>query len=139
MLQGNIMGMLVGCLLGDAHIERHGVDKAFITFEQTVKHSEYVMHIKEVLNGVDGIELHDIKYYKRTDSRHNSVNESIYLKASSKLFYFLAAMFLSDSKKKILPSDIAKYLSPIALATPPERGEGGLLNYFIESIISIKV
>lgn len=116
-LENNVVEMLVGCLLGDAHIQKYGKDKAYITFEQSIKHKDYVMHIKDVLSGLDGIELNDIKYYKRTDLRHNSTNESIYLKThSSELLYPLAAMFLLDSNKKILPSDIEKYLSPIALA-----------------------
>jgi hypothetical protein len=116
MLEKNVIEMLVGCLLGDAHIARSG-GKAYITFEQTLKHRAYVMHIKDVLKGAGGIDLYDIKYYKRTDSRYNSVNESIYLKThSSELLSFLAEMFLSDGNKKILPFDIEKYLSPIALA-----------------------
>lgn len=116
-LEQNIFEMLLGCLLGDAHIEKSGKDKAYITFEQTIKHKDYVMHLNDVLSGVDGIELYDIKYYKRIDSRHNSVNESIYLKTqASELLTPLGSMFLSDNGKKILPAEIEKYLSPIALA-----------------------
>ena len=33
--------MLVGVILGDAHLGRTGLDKAFITFEQSSKNSEY--------------------------------------------------------------------------------------------------
>jgi hypothetical protein len=57
-------------------------------------------------------------YYKRTDYRHNSVNESIYLKIQgSELLSPFADIFLSG-KTKIMPLDFAKYLSPIALASP---------------------
>jgi len=49
--------MLFGCLLGDAHIGVHGTGKVYITFEQTINHKDYVMHIYDVLSGVDGIEL----------------------------------------------------------------------------------
>jgi hypothetical protein len=53
----NIFDMLFGCLLGDAHIGVYGTDKVYITFEQTIKHKDYVLHIYDVLSGVDGIEL----------------------------------------------------------------------------------
>lgn len=32
-----IKDMLIGCLLGDAHIGKIGNDNAFITFEQNIK------------------------------------------------------------------------------------------------------
>lgn len=41
--------MLIGCLLGDAHIGVSGGDKAFITFEQTTKHKDYIMFIYQTL------------------------------------------------------------------------------------------
>lgn len=114
-LEQNILELLFGCLLGDAHIGVHG-GKIYITFEQTLKRKDYVMHIYDVLSGVTGIELSDIKYYKRTDSRYNSTNESIYFKIyGSELLASLADIFLSN-RKKILPLDSEKYLSPIALA-----------------------
>ena len=51
---------------------------------------------------------------KRTDIRHDSINESIYFKIHGpELLSPLADIFLSDHKK-ILPLDIEKYLSPEA-------------------------
>jgi hypothetical protein len=58
----NIRDMLIGCLLGDAHIGVSGGDKAFITFEQTTKHEDYIMFIYQTLKNA-GVGLHDIKYY----------------------------------------------------------------------------
>jgi hypothetical protein len=114
-LEQNIFEMLFGCLLGDAHIGIHG-DKVYVTFEQTLKRKDYVMYIYDLLSGVDGIELSEIKYYKRTDSRYNSINESIYFKIhGSELLSPLADIFLLDNKK-VAPIDIEKYLSPIAFA-----------------------
>lgn len=115
-LEKNTFEMLFGCLLGDAHIGVQSKDKVFMTFEQSIKHKDYVMHLYEVLSGIDGIELSEIKYYKRTDSRHNSLNESIYFKAhGSELLSPLMALFLVE-KKKVMPLELAKYLSPVALA-----------------------
>lgn len=115
-LEQSIFETLFGCLLGDAHIGIHG-GKVFMTFEQSLKHKDYVMYLHTLLSGVDGIEVSEIKYYKRTDARHNSINESIYFKIyGSDILALLADIFLSESKKKILPLGVAKYLSPVALA-----------------------
>jgi len=44
-MNDKIKDILVGCLLGDAHIEKSGKNKAYITFEQTVKHKQYILNI----------------------------------------------------------------------------------------------
>lgn len=96
--------MLFGCLLGDAHIERSGVNMAYLTFEQSIKHKDYVMHIYELLKA-EGLMLHDVKTYKRIDSRYGSTNESIYFKThSSELLHSFINLFLVNDKKILLPS-----------------------------------
>jgi hypothetical protein len=116
-LNNEIKDMLIGCILGDAHIGKVGDDKGFITFEQTIKHKEYVLDIYDKLSK-SGIGLQDIKYYSRKDSRYNSLNSSIYFRTTlnSELLYPFVNMFLSTSNIKILPLDIEKYLNPITLA-----------------------
>jgi hypothetical protein len=61
-LKNNIKDMLIGCILGDAHIGKVGNDKGFITFEQTIKHEDYVLDLYNKLKD-SGIGLHKIKYY----------------------------------------------------------------------------
>ena len=78
-MNSNIKNILIGCLLGDAHVGKCGDDKAFITFEQTIKHKDYIIFIYQNLKD-KGINLHDIKYYTRKDSRYNNINNSIYFK-----------------------------------------------------------
>ena len=113
-INSNIRDMLIGCFLGDARVGR-SEGKAFITFEQTIKH-EYIKSIDQTLKNA-GIGLHDIKYYSRKDSRYNSINGSIYFNThNSDLLSPLAEMFLSHNNKKILPLEIERYLSPLALA-----------------------
>jgi len=108
--------MLIGCLLGDAHIGKFSNDKAFITFEQTVKHKDYIMHIYQKLKD-NGINLYDIKYYNRKDYRYNNINNSIYFKTYNlELLKPLANMFLSENNNKIVPLDIESHLNPITLA-----------------------
>ena len=37
--------MLIGTILGDAHLGRTGLNRAFLTFEQYAKKSDYLNHI----------------------------------------------------------------------------------------------
>jgi len=65
----------------------------------------------------NGINLYDIKYYTRKDSRYNSINNSIYFKTYNlKLLKPLANMFLTENNNKIVPLDIECHLNPISLA-----------------------
>ena len=115
-LNNKIVALLIGCILGDAHIGRSKDNKTFITFEQSIKHKDYIMDLYQTLKDVN-IDLQDIKYYSRNDSRYNSTNSSIYFKTfSSDIFNFFVDIFLSKNNKKVLPLDIEKYLDPITLA-----------------------
>ena len=40
--------MLIGVILGDAHIKRTGLDKAFISFEQSNKKIEYIKYLQSL-------------------------------------------------------------------------------------------
>ena len=88
-----------------------GYNKAFITFEQIIKHEDYILDI------YDKFWYWSTSYYSRKDSRYNSLNKSIYLKTyNSELLYLFVNMFLSvHNKKKFLLLDIEKYLNPITL------------------------
>lgn len=98
-IDDNIIDLLIGCLLGDAHIGRSKDNKSFITFEQTIKHVDYINHIYDTLKKVN-IDLYDIKNYIRNDSRYNTTNSSVYFKThNSDIFNFLSDMFLSEGKK----------------------------------------
>ena len=84
-----ILEMLIGTLLGDAHIGRSGLNKAFINFEQSKQKIEYIaaryfLHqiIKEA-----GFILKDLVIYSRIDSRYsNKKNESVYFRTESLAF-----------------------------------------------------
>ena len=58
--------ILVGVLLGDAHIGRTGLDKAFISFEQSKNKESYINHLFS-LTKENGLALMEdsIKEYKR--------------------------------------------------------------------------
>lgn len=110
-----INNLLVGCLLGDAHIRRTKEGKSYITFEQTVKHEKYILSLYEIISKY--LDLKEIKYYIRNDKRHSSVNNSIYFRTeSTELLNPLADLFLSSDNKKIINANIVEYLDLIALA-----------------------
>ena len=115
-INNEVKDMLIGCLLGDAHIGKLSNDKAFITFEQTIKHKDYIMCIYQKLKD-NGVNLYDIKYYTRKDYRYNSINESIYFKTYNlELLKPFANIFLSENNNKIVLLDIESYLNSISLA-----------------------
>ena len=115
-LNNDFKSILIGSLLGDAHIRKFKEDKAFITFEQTIEHKDYIMFIYNKLKE-NSISLYDIKYYTRKDYRYNSINKSIYFKTYNlELLKPFANMFLSEKNHKIIPLDIECHLDPIALA-----------------------
>ena len=111
----NIRDLLIGCLLGDAHIRRTKDNRSYITFEQTIKHEDYVKDLHKTLSEA-GLDLSEIKYYTRKDDRHDSNNTSIYFKINStNELNSIADLFLSKDNQKIVPLEIENYLSPIAL------------------------
>lgn len=109
--------MLIGVLLGDAHIGRTGLDKAYITFEQSKKKLEYISYLHK-LTRESGFDIEELKTYTRTDVRYSDkINQSLYFRTNSledlKPF---ADLFLNNEGKKIIPTNIADHLTPRSLA-----------------------
>jgi hypothetical protein len=108
--------MLIGIILGDAHIGKTGLDKAFISFEQSKSKLEYFNYLYN-LTKEEGLELEDIKTYSRLDKRSNQTTDSLYFRTQSlEILRPLADQFLDDSGKKIIPANIADLLTPRSLA-----------------------
>jgi hypothetical protein len=115
-MKNTIKEMLIGTILGDAHIGKIGLDKAFITFEQSKKKLEYLKFLFE-LSEKEGLSLNELKTYSRNDSRYNKINESVYFRTRSlEKLKPLADMFLNNDGKKIIPSNISEFLTPRSLA-----------------------
>ena len=111
-----IKEILTGMLLGDGHIRRSGINKAYITFEQSSKKSEYFNHVYKMLQE-EGLQLDKPKVYQRSDSRYNTTTESLYFKTPSlKELKPLADMFLDEEGNKKIPSNIGELLSHKSLA-----------------------
>ena len=98
------------------HIRRSGANKAYITFEQSLKKTEYFNYVHELLRK-EGLNVSDSKTYVCIDPRHNKTNESIHFttKAMEELKP-LADMFLDEEGKKKIPSNIGEYLTHKGLA-----------------------
>lgn len=110
--------MLVGTLLGDASIRRTGLDKAYITFEQSGKKSEYLNYLYNLAKE-QGLPLMSdtVKEYTRSDSRYGTKNTSLYFRTESlEELKPLADLFLDESGKKIIHSSISDHLSERSLA-----------------------
>lgn len=108
--------IFIGMLLGDGHIRRSGASKAYISFEQSSKKTEYLNYVRESL-AKEGVVLTDNLSYTRTDLRHGSENKSIrFSTRASEDLKPLADMFLDEEGKKIIPSNIGEELTAKSLA-----------------------
>ena len=108
--------MLICTILGDAHLGRTGLNRAFLTFEQSAKKSDYLNHIYNIINQ-ENLALDEPKSYSREDSRYNSKTQSLYFSTKSleELKPF-ADLFLDKDNNKTIPVNIADYLTPRSLA-----------------------
>jgi hypothetical protein len=77
----SIREMLVGAILGDAHIGRTGLNRAFITFEQSSKKVEYLNHLHKLINE-ENLALDEPKIYTRNDPRYGTINQSLYFRTN---------------------------------------------------------
>lgn len=110
--------MLVGVILGDAHIKIIGLDKAFISFEQSKKKLDYLNYLLS-LTKKEGLPLMDevVREYSREDHRYGITNNSGYFRTKSiEDLKPIAELFLDESGNKIIPSNIAEHLTPRSLA-----------------------
>jgi hypothetical protein len=108
--------MLVGVLLGDGFIGRTGLDKAFISFEQSKNKEEHLNYLYNNCK-VSGFELEEIKTYTRLDKRNFKTNSSLYfITRSLKELKPFSDLFLNKEGKKVIPLNIADYITIRSLA-----------------------
>lgn len=109
-----IKEIIIGCLLGDAHIRKTKNNKAYLTFEQSIIRKDYLLYIFSFfvfLNYKDPV------YYERKDNKYNKINTSIYFRTKSlEEFNLFAELFLNEKGKKIIPNNIEEYLTFRSLA-----------------------
>ena len=115
-MKKTIIEMFIGALLGDAHVGRSGLNKAFISFEQSKQKIEYLNYLHKITKEA-GFDLKEPVTYSRIDSRYSKTNESLYFRTESlEELKPLADMFLDSEGKKIVPLNIAEHLTPRGLA-----------------------
>lgn len=107
--------MLIGVVLGDAHLRRAG-NKAYITIEQSITKAEYIKYLNNLFKE-GGFDVDNIRTYTRKDVRYNKLNQSLYFRTeSNEELKYLADLFLDNEGKKKIPSNISEYLSLRSLA-----------------------
>lgn len=111
-----IKELFTGMLLGDGHIRRSGLSKAYFTFEQSSKKTEYFNYVYNILRQ-EGLDISEFKEYTRFDPRYGKTHESLHLttKAMEELKP-LADLFLDEKGKKKIPSNISELLTHKSLA-----------------------
>jgi len=110
--------ILIGAILGDAHIRKTGLNKAFISFEQSSKKADYLNFLHELVKK-EGLPLMDetVRTYSRQDVRYNTQNSSLYFRTQSiEELRPLADMFLDEAGAKHIPKNIAEEFTHRSLA-----------------------
>jgi hypothetical protein len=110
--------ILIGVILGDAHIGRTGLSKAFISFEQSSKKAEYLKHLHDLVQK-EGLPLikEGLTTYSRKDPRYSVKNNSLYFRTQSlEELKPLADIFLDENGKKHIPYNIKEVLTHRGLA-----------------------
>jgi len=110
--------ILIGAILGDAHIRQTGLNKAFISFEQSSKKADYLNFLHELVKK-EGLPLMDetVRTYSRQDVRYNTQNSSLYFRTQSiEELRPLADMFLVEAGAKHIPKNIAEEFTHRSLA-----------------------
>jgi len=109
--------LLVGILLGDAHIRKVGTQKAYFTFEQSAQKVDYFNHVFNTFKSENLVK--DMpKFYQRSDIRYNGkINSSWHFKSNTvEELRPLADLFLDENGGKRVPTNISDLLTPRSLA-----------------------
>lgn len=100
--------VLVGVLLGDAHLETQNQGRTYrVKFEYSAGHSEYAHHLHELFK-----EWIRTPPQSKQDETHNTIR---FQTVSHPAFRFYAHQFY-DGRKKCVPGLIHRYLSERAIA-----------------------
>jgi LAGLIDADG DNA endonuclease family len=81
------------------------------------KKVEYIQHLQKLAKEELPLMEESLREYTRNDIRYNSTNTSLYIRTESlEQLKPLADLFLDESGKKIIPTNIADSLTPRSLA-----------------------
>ena len=110
----DILSILIGSLLGKGNMERDGNGSRF-TFYPQINNGEYLLWLHQIIStlGYSNSELPEINIIKE-------INGKISYKYKFKTYTYSSFNWIYDefypNNRKIIPTNIDKYLSPIALS-----------------------
>lgn len=111
----DVISVLVGSLLGDGYAERSLTGGIKFKFRQSIKHKAYLFWLYEFFNSrgycTNNLPIYFVQKYGEKLSEAYRFN--LYSFAS---FLWLYKLFYNNNKKKVIPANIADYLTPLALA-----------------------
>jgi hypothetical protein len=111
----DIISVIVGSLLGTSHAERLPSGGVRLRFKQSIKHTDYLFWLFNFFKerGYCSNNLPVIFKQDLGEEFHKFYRFNTYAYSSWIGFYKL---FYTSSKKKVIPKNIDKYLTPLALA-----------------------
>lgn len=108
--------IILGLMLGDGHIKKHGNSNPTLMLEQTQKHSEYIYWLRnELMDWVNNPEkpiTHHRKFCKRSQKFYHSLS---FQTISHPVFNEFHSDFYKD-KKKVVGKETMKYFNELTLA-----------------------
>jgi hypothetical protein len=111
----DIISVLVGSLLGDGYAERLKSGGVKFKFRQSIEHKDYIFWLHKFFNsrGYCSNNLPVCFTQKYGDKLYEAYRFNTYSFTS---LLWLYKLFYTHSKKKVIPANIADYLTPLALA-----------------------
>ena len=112
----DIISVLVGSLLGDAHAEKLYNGGVRFRFRQSIKHKDYIHWLYDFFNkrGYCNNNLPSISIQKYGSAKKNY--EVYYFNTYSYTNFLWLYRLFYNKKKKMIPSNIYDYITPLALA-----------------------
>lgn len=106
--------ILVGLMLGDGHLETQNNGRTYrLKIEQSIKHKEYVDWLFQEFN--EWVMTHPQEKNQQDKKRGKEYHKYWFNTLSAGSLRFYAHQFY-DGKKKIVPKQIAKWLTPLSMA-----------------------
>jgi len=113
----DIISIIVGSLLGDCTAERLYSGGVRFRFRQSIKHKEYLFWLYEFFNCRGYCSNNLPVYYTQKSKSITKLTEAYYFSLYSfTSLLWLYKLFYNHNKNKIIPNNIAEYLTPLALA-----------------------
>lgn len=111
----DIISVLVGSLLGDAHAERGMTGGVKFRFRQSIIHKDYLFWLYEFFNS-RGYCTNNFPCYFTQKYGEKLLEAYRFNTYSYTNLIWLYKLFYNNNKKKVIPINIAYYLTPLALA-----------------------